>query len=488
MGASKPDPEVPDPQVRERGRPRSYSAAYKARILEEYDRLDKAGKGALLRREGLYSSLISSWRTARDHGAEQALARPVGRPKADPRDKEIDKLQAEVERLRAELGQTRQVIEVQGKALRAAGSARHQQRDTAGPGRAVTETFQAAQAEAIEELVPLLGRRNACTAAGVSQATWYRHHRQSPAPVRPARPRKPHPAALSPAERDQVRAVLNERFADASPATAYYSLLDEGVYLASESTMYRILRQHGEVGTDRRRQATHPPRAVPELVADAPNQVWAWDITKLRGPDKGVWYCLYTIIDLFSRYVVGWMVASRESADLARHLIEATARKHGIDAGTLTLHADRGSSMTSKTLAELLIDLGVAKSHSRPRTSNDNPHVEASFKTLKYCPIFPGRFGSIEHARVFCQEFYAWYNHDHFHSGIGYHHPVDVHYGRAAAIRDRRATVLTAAHATHPERFASGGLPTPPDLPGPAWINKPKTNEPKDATEKTTHN
>nr|SBO94250.1 Mobile element protein [Nonomuraea gerenzanensis] len=195
---------------------------------------------------------------------------------------------------------------------------------------------------------------------------------------------------------------------DASPATAYYSLLDEGVYLASESTMYRILRQHGEVGTDRRRQATHPPRAVSELVADAPNQVWAWDITKLRGPDKGVWYCLYTIIDLFSRYVVGWMVASRESADLARHLIEATARKHGIDAGTLTLHADRGSSMTSKTLAELLIDLGVAKSHSRPRTSNDNPHVEASFKTLKYCPIFPGRFGSIEHARVFCQEFYAW--------------------------------------------------------------------------------
>lgn len=175
------------------------------------------------------------------------------------------------------------------------------------------------------------------------------------------------------------------------------------------------------------------------------------------------------------------MVAPRESADLARHLIEATARKHGIDEGTLTLHADRGSSMTSKTLAELLIDLGVAKSHSRPRTGNDNPHVEASFKTLKYCPRLPARFGSIEHARTFCQEFYTWYNRDHFHSGIGYHHPIDVHYGCAAA-------VLTAAHARHPERFASGGLPTPPDLPGPAWIDKPKTDEPKDATEKTTRN
>ncbi|MGP3963168.1 transposase, partial [Nonomuraea sp. 3N208] len=212
------------------------------------------------------------------------------------------------------------------------------------------------------------------------------------------------------------------------------------------------------------------------------------DITKLRGPDKGVWYSLYTIIDIYSRYVVGWMVASRESAELARKLIQQTARNQNIDEGTLTLHADRGSSMKSKTVAELLIDLGVAKSHSRPKTSNDNPHVEASYKTLKYCPDFPGRFGSIEDARRFCQEFYAWYNHEHYHSGIGYHHPVDVHYGRAAAVRDRRAAVLTAAQSAHPERFATGGTPTPPDLPGPVWINKPKNEDQKETTEKPTQN
>ncbi|GAA4927458.1 transposase InsO family protein [Nonomuraea thailandensis] len=352
----------------------------------------------------------------------------------------------------------------------------------------MNQFLQLAQDEAIKHLTPLLGRRKACQAAGVSQATWYRSNRQSPAPVRPARARKPHPAALSHAERERVRAVLNERFADAAPATAYFALLDEGTYLASVSTMYRILREHGEVGRDRRRQATHPPRTVPELVADAPNRVWAWDITKLRGPGKGVWYSLYTIIDLFSRYIVGWMVASRESADLAKMLIAQTARKHGIDPGTLTLHADRGSSMTSKTVAELLIDLGVAKSHSRPKTSNDNPHVEASFKTLKYCPAFPAIFGSIEHARVFCQGFYAWYNHEHYHSGIGYHHPVDVHYGRAAAIRDQRAAVLTAAQNTHPERFASGGTPIPPHLPGPAWINKPTNTAKAVTTENSTQN
>jgi putative transposase len=355
----------------------------------------------------------------------------------------------------------------------------------------VTELIEAAQAEAIEELTPLLGRRNACTAAGVPQANWYRKNRKSPAVTRPVTPRRPHPAALSPGERDHVRTVLNERFADAAPATAYFTLLDEGTYLASTSTMYRILREHGEVGRDRRRQATHPPKTIPELFADAPNRVWAWDITKLRGPDKGIWYHLYTIIDIYSRCVVGWMVASRESATLAKRLIAATAVKQKVDRDTLTLHADRGSSMKSKTVAELLIDLGVAKSHSRPKTSNDNPHIEASFKTLKYCPTFPGRFGSIEDARAFCQDFYTWYNHDHHHSGIGYHHPVDVHHGRAARVRDRRARVLAAAQAAHPERFASGGTPTPPDLPGPAWINKPNQdhpNEQKNTSENQTQN
>ncbi|MBG0826805.1 IS3 family transposase [Planomonospora sp. ID67723] len=334
--------------------------------------------------------------------------------------------------------------------------------------------MEQAQYAAVTELEPVIGRKQALAAYGVAQATWYRRHRKSPLPERPARARRPHPATLSPAECEHIRGLLNsERFWDRSPTSVYYMLLDEGLYLASESTFYRILRRHGEVGRDRRRQATPANASVPHLFADAPNRVWAWDITKLRGPDKGIWYHLYTIIDIHSRYVVGWMVATRESATLARRLITATARAQGIDEGTLTLHADRGSSMRSKTVAELLIDLGVAKSHSRPRTSNDNPYIEASFKTLKYCPEFPGRFGSKEHARQFCAGFYRWYNHDHYHSGIKYQHPVDVHYGRAAAVRDQRAAVLAAAHAARPERFPHGP-PTPPALPGPAWINKPR--------------
>jgi putative transposase len=337
----------------------------------------------------------------------------------------------------------------------------------------VSVVLAAAQAEAIEELTPILGRRRACAAAGVPQATWYRTNPKSPKPARPRPPRRSHPAALSGTERAQVRSVLNsERFADAAPASVYYTLLDEGVYLASQARMYRILRAHGEVGADRRRQATHPPRTVPELVAPAPNVVWAWDITKPAGVDKGVWYHLYSIIDLYSRYVVGWMVAPRESATLAEHLIAATVAKQQVAADQLTVHADRGLSMTSKTVAQLLIDLGVVKSHSRSRVSDDNPHIEASFKTLKYCPAFPGRFGSIEDARVFCRGFYRWYNHDHYHSGIGFHHPADVHHGRAAAVRDRRTEVLNTAYATKPERFVRG-RPVPPELPGPAWINKP---------------
>jgi transposase InsO family protein len=348
----------------------------------------------------------------------------------------------------------------------------------------VSTLIEAAKAEAVVELTAVVGRRKACQAAGVPQATWYARNRQSPRPPRPKAPRRAHPAALTPTERARVREVLNSaRFVDAAPASVYYTLLDEGTYLASTATMYRILRQAGEVGADRRRQATHPPRAIPELVASAPNIVWAWDITKLRGPAKGVWYHLYSIIDLHSRYVVGWMVAYRESAALARQLIASTVVRQGVTADRLTIHADRGASMTSKTVAQLLVDLGVVKSHSRPRVSNDNPHVEASFKTLKYCPAFPERFGSIEDARVFCRGFYRWYNHDHYHSGIGFHHPADVHYGRAGAVRDRRAEVLNTAYAAKPERFVRG-RPVPPELPGPAWINKPDRHD----TEKPAQN
>jgi putative transposase len=326
--------------------------------------------------------------------------------------------------------------------------------------------------EAITELKPLVGVRQACAAAGRPQANHYRRHRQSPAPQRPKRERKPQPRALSVAERAQVRAVLNSpEHVDKAPASVYHELLDAGVYLASVPTMYRILREHDEVH-ERRRQATHPARVKPELVANEPNQCWSWDITKLRGPAKWTYFSLYVIIDIYSRYVVGWLIAEQESAALAEKLLADSIAKQGIDRDRLTVHADNGSSMASKPVAFLLADLGVTKTHSRPHTSNDNPYSEAQFKTLKYRPDFPDTFGSLADAQAFCQRFFTWYNTVHYHSGIGYHHPVDVHYGQAAIVRDTRAGVLTAAYARNPERFVRKH-PEPPALPAAVWINKP---------------
>jgi putative transposase len=334
--------------------------------------------------------------------------------------------------------------------------------------------------DAISELEPLVGTREACRATGRPQATHYRRHRTSPAPTRPPRERKPQPRALSPAERAQVRAVLNSaEHVDKAPATVYHELLDHGIYLASVSTMYRILRAHGEVH-DRRRQATHPARVKPELVATGPNCVWSWDITKLHGPAKWTSFYLYVILDIFSRYVVGWLLAERESAALAEKLLADTITKQGIDRDRLTVHADNGSSMASKPVAFLLADLGVTKSHSRPHTSNDNPYSEAQFKTLKYRPDFPDRFGSIEDARAFCQHFFTWYNTEHYHCGIGWHHPIDVHYGYIDTVHASRAEVLTAAYIAHPERFVRKP-PEPPAPPTAAWINKP-TEEPVNST------
>lgn len=332
--------------------------------------------------------------------------------------------------------------------------------------------------DAIAELAPLVGVRTACAAAGRPQATHYRRHRQSPAPVRPPRERRPQPRALTPAERAGVRAVLNSpEHVDKAPATVYHDLLDDGVYLASVSTMYRVLREHDEV-RERRRQATHPARVKPELVATKPNMCWSWDITKLHGPAKWTYYYLYVIIDIFSRYVVGWLIAEEESAVLAEKLLADSIAKHDIDRDQLTVHADNGSSMASKPVAFLLADLGVTKSHSRPHTSNDNPYSEAQFKTLKYRPDFPDTFGSVADARAFCQGFFTWYNTEHYHSGIGYHHPIDVHYGRAGAVQAARADVLAAAYTRNPERFVRKH-PEPPALPTAAWINKPdETNTP----------
>ncbi len=340
--------------------------------------------------------------------------------------------------------------------------------------------------EAVAQLTPLIGVRAACRATGRPQANHYRRHRKSPKPPRPARQPVPQPRALSPQERHQVRALLNsEQHVDKAPAVVYHELLDQGIYVCSVATMYRILREHGEV-RERRRQATHPARVKPELVATRPNVCWSWDIMKLLGPAKWTYYYLYVILDIYSRYVVGWMVAERELAALAEQLLAESIAKQGVDRDTLTIHADNGSSMASKPVAFLLADLGVTKSHSRPHTSNDNPFSEAAFKTLKYRPEFPDQFGSIEHARAFCRRFFDWYNTEHYHSGIAWHHPVDVHYGRAEAVQAVRADVLAAAYERHPERFVRKH-PQPRPLPAAAWINKPPAQNQQQQEEPPTH-
>jgi putative transposase len=284
-----------------------------------------------------------------------------------------------------------------------------------------------------------------------------------------------HPRALSVAEQQAVRDVLHsDRFQDAAPAAVYATLLDEGTYLASERTMYRLLAAEGETRS-RRDQLVHPAYAKPELLATTPNQVWSWDSTKLLGPAKWSYFYLYVILDIYSRYVVGWMVAHREQAELAERLIAETLAKQDISPDQLTLHADRGSSMTSKPVAFLLADLGITKTHSRPHVSNDNPYSESQFKTLKYRPGFPDRFASMEDARAFCQDFFRWYNTEHRHSGIGLLPPAVVHYGQAQDAYDTRSAVLAAAYAAHPERFVRHA-PRPPQLPTAAWINPPKPN------------
>jgi putative transposase len=326
---------------------------------------------------------------------------------------------------------------------------------------------------AITELAPIVGTAAACRAVGQPRSSWYRQHRRSPSPPRPPRgPRRPQPRALGAAERQQVLEVLHaERFWDAAPATVYATMLDEGSYLCSVATMYRLLRQQGETG-DRRRHARHPARVKPELLATRPNQVWSWDLTKLAGPARWTWYYLYTILDIFSRYVVGWMVAAREAAMLAERLLADTIANQRIAPDQLTVHADRGTSMTAKPVAMLLADLGVTRSHSRPHVPDDNPYSESQFKTLKHHPTFPERFGSIQNARAFCQGFFGWYNFEHRHSGIGLLTPADVHYGRAEQIISARARVLEGAYIAHPERFV-GKPPQPPRLPEAVWINKP---------------
>jgi putative transposase len=330
---------------------------------------------------------------------------------------------------------------------------------------------------AIDELGAVIGVKAACETVGRPRGTHYRWHRTSPPRPKPERVPAGQPRALDEVERKEVLRVLHEEeHVDEAPATIYAKLLDEGTYLASVASMYRILRDAGEV-SERRRQATHPAAKKPELVAAGPNEVWSWDITKLLGPAKWTYYYLYVTIDIYSRYVPGWMLARAERAHLAERLLADTITNQGVARDQLTIHADRGASMASKPVAFLLADLGITKSHSRPHCSNDNPYSESQFKTLKYRPEFPDRFGSYEDAHAFCTRFFAWYNEEHRHSGIGYHTPADIHYRRAEGVQAHRAAVLDAAYAAHPERFVRKP-PTPPQLPPVAWINKPKETTP----------
>ncbi|MBI2683804.1 MAG: IS3 family transposase [Actinobacteria bacterium] len=328
--------------------------------------------------------------------------------------------------------------------------------------------------QTVEELTPIIGTRPACRVLGAAAATIYRRRR--PPEPRPPSPRRAPARALSQTERDAVLAELHSpRFIDASPACVWATLLDEGRYLASERTMYRLLAANGEV-RERRDQLTHPAYQRPELLAQGPNELWSWDITKLLGPAKWTYYYLYVILDVFSRYTVGWTVQYRESGDIAKQLITQAIEQQQIPRDQLTIHADRGSSMTSKPVAFLLADLGVTKTHNRPYTSTDNPYSEAQFKTSQYRPGFPERFDSIEHARAFCRVFFPWYNHQHRHSGIGMMSPADDHAGRAHHVHAERTRVLDAAYAATPERFVQRP-PRPPAVPTATWINKPDDQE-----------
>ena len=328
--------------------------------------------------------------------------------------------------------------------------------------------------QAVKYHASSLGVRPICDALGVSRASYYRELKP-----RVEGPARPHPAparSLSNDERQQVLNVLrSERFVDKAPGEIAATLLDEGIYHCSVRTMYRILNDVKEV-RERRNQLRHPQYKKPELLATAPNQVWSWDITKLKGPAKWTYFYLYVIIDIFSRYVVGWLVASKESAALAKRLISETCERQGIDKDQLTLHADRGSPMKAKLMVQLLADLGVVKSHSRPYVSDDNPFSESQFKTLKYRPDFPESFGSQEDSRTFLTTFFDWYNNDHRHSGINMLTPAALHYGLAEEILEQRKSVMQQAFLAHPERFLKG-TPKVAPLPEAVWINPPKQLE-----------
>jgi len=327
--------------------------------------------------------------------------------------------------------------------------------------------------QSVEQLAKTVGLTTACQVLAAPRSSLYRTRRVAATGPRPRLEPVACPRALGSAEKMKIRQELNSpRFQDQPPREVYATLLDEGQYLCSWRTMYRILDENQEV-RERRNQLRHPNYAKPELLATQPNQLWSWDITKLLGPAKWTYYYLYNILDVFSRYSVGWMIAERELASLAEEVIATTCIRQGIQPQQLTIHADRGGPMIAKPVALLMADLGVTKTHSRPHVSNDNPFSESQFKTMKYRPDYPDRFGCSQDARTWFSGFFDWYNNEHHHSALGLLTPADVHFGRAASLIAKRQQVLEAAYQKNPERFVRG-LPTPPQLPEAVWINPPK--------------
>lgn len=328
--------------------------------------------------------------------------------------------------------------------------------------------------QAADHLSVQIGAPRACGVLGVPRSSLYRHRAQKAQITSPSKPRPLPERALSQQEKAEVLDTLNsDRFVDLSPRQVWAKLLDEGTYLCSWRSMYRILKANDQV-RERRNQLRHPEYKKPELLAREPNQLWSWDITKLRGPQKWTYFYLYVLLDVFSRFVVGWMVATKESAQLSQELILQSCHNQEVDPQQLTIHSDRGGPMIAKNLALLLADLGVTKSHSRPHVPDDNPYSEAHFKTMKYRPDYPDRFGCLEDVRTWARGFFGWYNFEHHHSGVGLMVPATVHYGQSTKVQQARQQVLKAAFDAHPERFVKG-LPTPPDVPDAVWINKPKT-------------
>ncbi|WP_433532648.1 IS3 family transposase [Micromonospora sp. CA-263727] len=445
---------------------RSFTPGQKLELLAGYEQAVVAGEGgAFLRREGLYSSLMSEWRRARDAGLLQGkpAGETVGRPSAEQA--EIARLRRELERTQSRLARTETALEIMGKAPRALGGHLQERAGRSGRVRA-RQTLM----DAYQQLTSAgATTRDAAAMTGIARSSADRDRRR-PSPTRVSRPVPTN--ALSPAERQRVLTLLDSpQFVDAAPAQIYAALLDQGVYVGSIATMYRVLREHRQV-KERRRLARHPARRRPELVADAPRQVFSWDITKLAGPVKGSYFDAYVMIDIYSRYIVGVRVHSRESGPLAESMMRKVFDIHGVPH---VVHADRGTSMTSKSVADLLEDLTVTRSHSRPKVSNDNPYSEAWFKTLKYAPVFPDRFASLAAARAFMTDFVTWYNNAHRHSGIGLHTPAEVHHGRHHSVRGGREDTLAAARAAHPERFGTDRLlPKILDLPDQVWINRPE--------------